>query len=277
MYSLNTNLVDDNKGVMTGNVPNPKSVGWILNTLFNTADKLAELYNVMMRDYKTENDCFAIFYDITDILEQIDLDDVNRLADNYCNGFVYSSCEKWIITPLCDLYYRGGNDITMSVEGTLLSRLQSITDECEYIPASKMHVLAASLYAIIAAMYSEIYNTYGVDRWITGGNGMLLDITRGYNEFLIMQNASCEEMARSLFERINKFVHVTNEVDRDPEVAKKIRDMVPADLMEMFEDNIELITEEQVQDILNGKIRINSKFITSLGEEEVVIDNEDDQ
>ena len=145
MYSLNTNLVDDNKGVMTGNVPNPKSVGWILNTLFNTADKLAELYNVMMRDYKTENDCFAIFYDITDILEQIDLDDVNRLADNYCNGFVYSSCEKWIITPLCDLYYRGGNDITMNAS---ISQLQ----RCTYLLLHYMRLLRLCILRFITHM-----------------------------------------------------------------------------------------------------------------------------
>ena len=144
----------------------------------------------------------------------------------------------------------------------------------------KMGAIAASLYHVISVLYMEIYNTYDVSRWIIhkqDGQSFINDITVGYNEFLIQMNMSPEEMADTLYEKLQKFVFVTNEVDKDPEVSKKIREMVPGIYKEKFEELIELITEEQVQDILNGTLKIDKRFFNSLAEDEFDDDFEDEE
>lgn len=272
MYTLHKNISIDNKGGMTGVSPDPIAVANILTAMFRNAEKLEKLYDVMMTEYSGENDFYAILSDISDIIDTIDKDELSSIRNAYGSGVIYSAADRWIIAPMFELY-----DNTVGSDGKiqdcLISDIVKTIDECEYVDMTTMRVYAAELYNCIAAMYMEIYNTYGLDRWIkakTSELPIIDDITRGFNEFLVRVNMSVEEMADYVYEKKMKFIFVTNEVDRDPEIGNKIRSMVPFELKSRFDAVVELITSEQVESILNGKITINESFI-------VWLENDDDE
>ena len=120
-------------------------------------------------------------------------------------------------------------------------------------------------------MFNEIFNTYELGKWIKARNEELppiSDITRGFNEFMIRMNMDIDEISDLIFSKCQKFIFISNAVDKDPEVSKRIRAMVPEELRFEFESVIELITDDMVEDLLNGKARITQDWINMVSSEE---------
>lgn len=260
-------IVEDHAAIMTNKVPSPEFVADILETLFNNAQKLEKVHEGLMTPYKSENDYYAVLQDISDALDEIDTEDITSARDTYLTSTIYSKGERWISSGLITLLNPNIEELSA------LLQIQNLVNDCEYVSSERLQVLAADIYYAVSSMYFEIYNTYDIQDWVDykNGDGFLIKaITRGFNEFLMRTNKSMDEMVDTLYEKTQKFVYVTNEVDRDPEVAKKIRAMVPNELAEEFESCIELITKEQVEDILNRKIAITQNFLDMLNDGEGV-------
>lgn len=275
MYKFDGNIVPDRPGVMSGKAPDPAFAADVITNLYKQACKLEELYDIMMSEYNGENDFYALLADVSDTLNEIDLDALTELRMSYGTGIIYSKAERWIISSLTGLY---DNTDAMTKKESVLVSIYDMVDACEYITVDEMQVLAAELYDCIAAMFYELFNTYDMDKWIKARSEelpVLNDVTRGFNEFMVRENVSIDEIADILYSKTQKFVYVTNEVDRDAEVSKKIRGMVPENLKEEFESVIELITEEHIEDLLNGRRRITAEFLESLGEEDDSSDEDD--
>ena len=271
MYKKEFDISNDRKGAMTGKAPDPSFVADIITGLYHEGCNLEKLYDLLKTEYVGENDFYALLSDISDVLDTIDLEVISDLGTSYGTGLIYSHADRWIMSALNNLHNNNtfkddeGNEYH---EETILTQIQKIADDCDYISQDEMLVYAHMLYNNIAAMFFEIYNTYGVERFIkarTEELPIINDVTRGFNEFLVRQNLSIDEAADILYAKTQKFVFVSNEVDRDPEISKKIRGMVPTELKEEFESVIELITEEDIENILNGRQRITAKFLASLG------------
>lgn len=284
MYKFDGNLINDSKGVMSISTPSADVVGGMLKRILTSADNLAELYDAMIQPYSGENEFYSMLADVSEKFDNIDLEEIGMIRNAYTFGSIYSAADRWIISAMYSFDADAdSSDSYISkamFSNTIVKKLREIIDDCEFVPMDKMGAIAASLYHVISVLYMEIYNTYDVSRWIIhkqDGQSFINDITVGYNEFLIQMNMSPEEMADMLYEKLQKFVFVTNEVDKDPEVSKKIREMVPGIYKEKFEELIELITEEQVQDILNGTLKIDKRFFNSLAEDEFDDDFEDEE
>lgn len=276
MYKFNGTLRDDMKGSLTSKVPTPDYVGDVICDMLNVAEKLEVIYNLCMTEYSGENDFYSLLSDISDAIDDIDIDQIIFIRDAFSFGVIYSACERWIISPLQDLYYEDSKSEIVR-DDSIMKILTDVIEDCDYVEIDKMQAIASALYNSIAAIYFEVYNTYGAGRWVENklnGTNFINDITRGYNEVLIRMNKSPEEMSEYLFDKVQKFVFVTNEVDRDADVSKKVRSLVPEHLKEDFEGVIELITKEQVEDIVNGRIKITARFIAKLNEE--IEDSSDD-
>ena len=284
MYKFDGNLINDSKGVMSISTPSADVVGGMLKRILTSADNLSELYDAMIQPYSGENEFYSMLADVSEKFDNIDLEEIGMIRNAYTFGSIYSAADRWIISAMYSFDADAdSSDSYLSkamFSNTIVKKLREIIDDCEFVPMDKMGAIAASLYHVISVLYMEIYNTYDVSRWIIHkqyGQSFINDITVGYNEFLIQMNMSPEEMADTLYEKLQKFVFVTNEVDKDPEVSKKIREMVPGIYKEKFEELIELITEEQVQDILNGTLKIDKRFFNSLAEDEFDDDFEDEE
>ena len=268
MYNFEGSIINDRPGSMTSRVPDPVFVADIVTGLYKEACNLEKVYDLMMTEYSGENDFYALLSDLSDAMDNIDLDMLVDLRTAFGTGIIYSAAERWIIPPLSSLY---DNTDANTLKDSIVTNIMDIIEECDYVAPDDMQIIAANLYGCIAAMFHEIYNTYEIGKWVAARYEtlpVLNDVTRGFNEFMIRMNMSVDEVADNLYSKTQKFVFVSNEVDRDPEVSKKIRAMVPVNLKDEFEDVIELITEEQVESLLNGRLRITAEFLSSLANDE---------
>ena len=270
MYTFNGTLTDDLKGSFTGTMPAVASVGSSLEILYKTALKLEDIYSALQSacSIESDNDIYIIYADIEEILDDIDIDTLKSVCENYQIGVIGSKAEHWIIGPLLTL---SGSTATngKKEEESIIDNLRELVDECEIISNEDLELLCLNVRHTIAAIYTELFNTYDLNDWRSSVN-IGKGITRGFNEFLTRVNMSPTEIADELYWKIldednsDRFVFITNEVDRDPNVGRQIREMVHVQLRDRFEEVIEYITKEQVEDILNGKIKITESFIVSL-------------
>ena len=276
MYKFDGNIVQDRPGSMVSKSPDPVFVADVLTSMYRQAGNLEDVYKLLMTEYNGENDFYALLADLSEKMDEIDLDALTEIRMAYATGIIYSKAERWIISALTTLY---DNTNAESKKESIIDSIANMIDDCEYITVDSMQVYAAELYACIAAMYNELFNTYDMDKWIKARDEelpVLNDVTRGFNEFMVRMNMSINEIADVLYEKTQEFVYVTNEVDRDAEVSKKIRAMVPDSLRDEFENVIELFTPEDVEDMLNGRRRITAEYLVSIGEGDNASDDDDE-
>lgn len=278
MYEFNGILTDDIKGSFTGVSPAINKVGTAIEVLYKNAKKLELIYNSLITPCDSDSDIYIMYADIEEILDDIDMDELKSVCESYAIGTIGSKSEHWIIGPLLSLV--GGVSAGKSSsekEIGILDDLRKIIDECDTENTDKLKIISLNVYTVISAIYREIFNTYDLFDWCKIGDGGK-SITRGFNEFLTRVNMSPSEIADEIYWKTmddentgTKFVFVTNEVDRDPEKGKRIREMVHASLRDRFEGIIEYITSEQVDDILNGKIKITESFIIKMENDDDVV------
>ena len=269
MYDYKGDIINDLPGSMSGGeAPSPDYVSDMLTTMYKTAGKLEEMHKLLsgVKDTDGEVEILTTLSEVSDVLDTIDKIALRDVALAYGLGALYSSAECWIMSAMYDLVGREGVKSDNAPQ-SILDIFEKMMDDGEPVPPAELKSLSAELYNCIAAIYLELYNTYELDRWVDDSSDRIKDITRGFNEFLMSNNLGIEEISKFVYEKTQEFVFVTNEVDRDPEVGKKIRDMVPTDLVFDFESVIDLITAEQVEDILNGKIKIDADFIMKVSSE----------
>lgn len=265
MYKQIFDTIEDRKGAMALNSPDPKYAADVITDLYQQANVLSKVYKIMMTPYEGENDFYTLLADLSEAFDEINFSALTSLRLSYLNGTIFSLAERWIIPSLVILYDDSNKG---TLEDSTLTAIRNVVEECEYIPMAEFQALASSLYRSIASMYMELFNTYGLDDFVHIDAADELPkinfVTKGFNEFLMREDKSIEEMATIIYDKTQEFIFVANEVDKDEATSKKIRAMVPEDLKAEFEDVIELITEEQVAGLLNGTIRINKRFIDSL-------------
>lgn len=269
MYKNDFCIVDDKKGDMAMSTPDPSYVADIVCGLLDNALKFEKIYDIFNSDYDSDFGFFAMLGDAADVLDQISEEELTAISEAYGIGTIYSECGRWIMPALYGLAKDSdGRECLFHV-------ISDIIEECEQVDSVRMQTIISELYGCLAALFTEIYNTYDLGKWINYKLHKVefsRDVTRGFNEVLIRKNMSIDEMADMIYEKTQKFIFVSNEVDRDPEVSKKVRSLVPDDLKEDFESVIELLTAEDVEDILNGRKEINRTFINKIS-----LDESDDQ
>lgn len=283
MYEFNGILTEDLKGSFSGVVPSISTIGNALAVLYNAALKLEDIYKSLMTDCESDGDVYIMYSDIEEVLDSIDFEELKAVCKMFAIGVIGSRAEKWIVGPLLTLVGGAtmGTNKEIREEG-LINNLRDLIDDCEIVEKSRLQLMGLNVKNIIAAIYMELFNTYGLDDWRSGVD-CGKSISRGFNEFLIRVNKNPKEIADEIYWKTmdesntgDRFVFVTNEVDRDPEKGRKIRSMVHATLRDRFEDIIEYITSSQVEDILNGKIKITEAFISRMENDDDMIAMEEE-
>lgn len=268
MYKFNGTIISDMPGTMTGSVPSPIVVADVISGLYNEACNLETVYDLLNVEYEGENDFYAMLSDLSDAMDNVDLETLTDLRESFGTGIIYSAAERWIIPELTYLY---DNSNPQNLAGSIITSIKNLIDDCDYVSYEDLQVISSSLYSCIASMFNEIYNTYELGKWIKARNEELPpinDVTRGFNEFMIRMNMDIDEISDLIFSKCQKFIFISNQVDKDPEVSKRIRAMVPEELRFEFESVIELITDDMVEDLLNGKARITQDWINMVSSEE---------
>lgn len=274
MYKFNGNILNDMPGALTGSIPSPIVVADIIMGLYKEACNLEVVYDLLNTEYESENDFYAMLSDLSDALDNVDLETLTELRESFGTGIIYSAADRWIISEMSSLY---DNSSVEKLKFSLITSIRELVDDCDYVSYDELQIIASSLYSSIAAMFNEIYNTYDLHKWIKGRAEdlpVINDVTRGFNEFMIRMNMDIDEIVDEIYGKCQKFIFVSNVVDKDPEVSKKIRAMVPEYLRFEFESIIELITEDMVEDLLNGKAKINQDWITMVSSDDDEEDND---
>lgn len=163
------------------------------------------------------------------------------------------------------------------------SRIQGIADSD--LDTDTMSIILAELSNDIATLYKEIENTYDTSRYlewdesttskssrnikplklgeelVTSKSSEPPTVTEGFNSFCAFVGCSFKEIAEFLNAKLLEYDFVPNEVDKDPEISKKIRAMVPEERMDDFELIVNTFSKEDVDDILNGVRFITDEYI----------------
>lgn len=268
MYKFDGTIISDMPGSMTGSVPSPIVVADVISGLYKEACNLEAVYDLLNVEYEGENDFYAMLSDLSDAMDNVDLETLTDLRESFGTGIIYSAAERWIIPELTNLY---DNSNPHNLACSIITSIKNLIDDCDYVSYEDLQVISSSLYSCIASMFNEIFNTYELGKWIKARNEELppiSDVTRGFNEFMIRMNMDIDEISDLIFSKCQKFIFVSNAVDKDPEVSKRIRAMVPDDLRFEFESIIELIDEDMIEDLLNGKVRINQEWINMVSSED---------
>lgn len=162
------------------------------------------------------------------------------------------------------------------------NRIQGIADSD--LDTDAMSIILSELSNDIATLYKEIENTYDTSRYlkcnadtkpVKRGRFDLgktfeddedrlpdhLTVTEGFNSFCAFTGCSFREIAEFLNAKLLEYDFVPNEVDKDPEISKKIRAMVPEERTDDFELIVNTISKDEVDDILNGVRFITDEYI----------------